>query len=429
MSEKTSKTTYSEVPKIDNKDLKELRFSNTKAQLYTKAYKLSLSKVKKDGRRPRLNNTQDWTEKELEILKRCYPSGGYKQCQAEGIEKTMYAITSQATLMGIERNIEKKNEDTSYSLKNKRRGYSAKWSDKEMAILTEFFPIGGYELCVQKGIDKSEEEVLVKVNKEMHERKAEFIKKGFMTPARWTKSDIQILVKYYPSGGTSICQEKGLNKKNSSIRMMAKALDIPLNKEKPWSKEEDELLTKTFNKYNTKESCYEVFTKRTKTDINARLRDLNLVLKKRWTKKEEELIKKYYPEGGARLVIEKGVNRDIREIGAKASNMGIKITDSRKYWSKEEEAILEKYYPTEGIAVIERLKDKDKDKLCIRNKVRHMGLSGPTNKWTDEEVKILVKYYPIEGGKVKDRLSNKTAVNIYYKASLMKLSKKEDSKK
>ena len=54
-----------------------------------------------------------------------------------------------------------------------------------------------------------------------------------------------------------------------------------------------------------------------------------------------------------------------------------------------------------------------------------MKLNGPTNKWTDEEVEILKKYYPCEGGKVLDRLPNKTAVNIYYKASLMKLSRKE----
>ena len=427
MSEKTNKTTSSKVSIIDEKDSKKLKLNNTKAQMYTKAYTLSLSKVKNDGRRARINNTHEWTEAELEILKRCYPSGGYKQCQAEGVEKTMYAITSQATLMGIKRNVGNKPKDTGYSLKNKRKGYSVKWSDKELDILTEFFPLGGYELCAQKGIEKSEEEVIVKVNKEMHERKAEFIKKGFMTPARWSKADIQILVNYYPSGGTSLCQEKGLNKKNSSIRMMAKSLNIPLNKEKPWSKEEDEILAKTFNKYNSKESCYEALPKRTKTDINTRLRDLNLILKKRWTKKEEELIKKYYPEGGARLVIEKGVKRDVREIGAKASNMGVKIIESRKYWSKEEEEILEKYYPIEGITVIKRLEDKDK--LCIRNKVRHMGLNGPTNKWTDEEVKILVKYYPTEGGKVKDRLPDKTAVNIYYKASLMKLSKKNDLKK
>ena len=45
------------------------------------------------------------TEKELEILREFYPSGGYKACQEKGVEKTMYAITSQATLMGLGRNI------------------------------------------------------------------------------------------------------------------------------------------------------------------------------------------------------------------------------------------------------------------------------------------------------------------------------------
>ena len=99
--------------------------------------------------------------------------------------------------------------------------------------------------------------------------------------------------------------------------------------------------------------------------------------------------------------------------------MGIKVVNSRKYWTKEEEDILRKYYPEEGIAVINRLKDKDE--LCIRNKVRHMKLGGQINKWTDEEIAILSKYYPLEGGKVKDRLPNKTVSNIYYKASLLKL--------
>ena len=402
-------------------NINKIRLNSSEAQRYVKAYSLSLYRVKEGVKRTRANNKPGWTEKELEILREFYPSGGYKECQEKGVEKTMYAITSQATLMGLGRNIP--GNESVDDQGSKRRGYHTKWSDDELKLLNKYFPVGGYELCVKKGLDKTEDEVIVKVNKLMRERKAELIKKGFITPARWTKRDIQILLDYYPVGGTSLCQEKGLNKKNSSIRMMAKSLDIPLNKEKPWTAKEDNILVKTFEMYNSKESCYEALPGRTKTDINNRLKELNLVLKRKWTKEEVELIKTYFPQGGARLVIEKGVNRDVREIGAKASNMGIKISDGRNYWTQEEEEILKKYYPEEGIAVVDRLKGKDK--LSVRNKVRYMKLNGPTNKWTDEEVEILKKYYPCEGGKVLDRLPNKTAVNIYYKASLMKLSRKE----
>lgn len=404
---------------IDNAN--KIRLNSNEAQRYVKEYSLGIYKVKDGTKIIRTNNSSGWTDEELKILKKYYPAGGYKACQEKGLEKTMYAITSQAALMELSRNISDKDSVVKKS-NSKNKGYHVKWSDDEIELLKKYFPVGGYGLCVKKGLNKTEEETVVKVNKLMHERKNEFIKKGFLTPARWSKKDIQILLDYYPIGGTSLCQEKGLNKKNSSIRMMTKALDIHLKKQKPWTPKEDKILVETYEMYNSKESCYKELPNRTKTDINNRLKELDLVLKKKWTDEEVEIIKKYFPQGGARLVIEKGVNRDVRKILAKASNMGIKVNNSRNYWTKEEEEILKKYYPEEGINVVNRLENKDK--LGVRNKVRYMNLNGPANKWTDEEVATLEKYYPKEGKKVADRLPNKTAANVYYKASLMKLSKK-----
>lgn len=359
-----------------------LNLKNSQAQIYTKAYKLGLKKISKINGRTRANNVSEWSEEDLRKLEMYYPFGGYKECQKQGVNKTMYSITSKAALLGIKR----VNELMSESV--------AKTEVKNLKVSK-------------------------KNNNQATNPNADAIKNGAITPLGWSREDIKILIEFYPIGGTSLCQEKGLNKKNSTIRMMAKSLGIFLNKKRPWSAAEDKLLTKTFKKHNTKEACYEVFSNRTKTDINNRLKELDLVLKKRWDKKDIEILEKYFPIGGARLVIEKGVDRTIREIGAKASNMGIKIKNSRKYWTKEEEAILKEYYPKEGIAVKKRLDDKDE--LSIRNKVRHMQLNGPINKWEDEEVETLIKYYPIEGGKVKDRLPNKTMANIYYKASLLKL--------
>lgn len=407
-------------PVIDN--INKIRLNSSEAQRYVKAYSLSMYKIKEGSIRKRAQNKSDWTETELEILKKYYPSGGYKACQENGVEKTMYSITSRATLMGLSRDVSRKNNTNENAEGQQKKGYHVKWSSEELEILKEYFPIGGYDLCYKKGLLKTESEVVVKVNKLMRERKIEFIKKGFLAPSRWTKEDVRILMDFYPIGGTSLCQEKGLNKKNSSIIMMAKSLNINLNKKVPWSAKEDNILVKTFDKYNTKESCYEALPERTKTDINNRLKELNLVLKKKWSGKEVEIIKEFFPQGGARLVIEKGVNRSVREIGAKASNMGIKVSRGRNYWTEEEEEILRKYYPTEGINVAARLEGRDE--LNIRNKVRYMKLNGPTNKWSDEEVEILKKYYPTEGRKVVERLPNKTPSNVYYKASLMKLSKK-----
>lgn len=351
----------------------------TEAQTYIKTYKLGLSKISKVNGRTRVNSLAEWTNEDLEILKKYYPDGGYKKCQENGLNKTMYAITSQAALMGIKRNYEIKEDE----IKNVKSQSISKKSTNAI------------------------------------NPNAEAIKNGSIIPSGWTKKYIDILVNYYPIGGTSLCQEKGLNKKNSTIRMMAKSLGIVLEKNKPWTKEEDALLEATFKKHNTKESCYEVFTDRTKTAINARLKELDLVLKKRWTKKEEQILIENFPKGGAKLVIEKGVDRSVREIGAKASNLGIKIENKRKSWSEEEEEILKKYYPVEGMEVLNRLEDVSE--LCLRNKVRHMGLASPTNRWDDSELEILKKYYPIEGGRVAKRLPGKTLPSIYYKASLLNL--------
>ena len=341
---------------------RKLNLKNSQAQIYTKTYKLGLSKISEANGRTRVNSASTWSDEELSKLKMFYPTGGYKECQKQGVNKTMYSITSKAALLGIKRVNELPIESAS-----------------------------NIETKCEVAIDK---------NAKATNPNAAAIKNGLMTPSGWSPEDIKILVECYPIGGTSLCQEKGLNKKNSTIRMMAKSLGIYLNKKRPWTSHEDKLLTETFEKHNTKEACYEAFPTRTKTDINTRLKELDLVLKKRWSKKDIEILEKYFPIGGARLVIENGVDRTIREIGAKASNMGIKVNNGRKYWTEEEEAILRKYYPEEGISVIKRLEDKDE--LAIRNKVRHMKLSGPINSSSHGQMAAL-----LEAAKKRNWVSSK----------------------
>ena len=409
---------------------------NTEAQTFTKAYALSLSKVLKQGRRIRaMNSPNEWSDAELEILRTYYPTEGYKRCQEEGIQKTISMITAKATSMGLKRITgDSQDNETSERYIGNHINSDDEWTHKEINILKKHFPHGGCEACKENGLDeKSDLEILVKINKVMPERKAEFIKKGFMTPVNWTKNDVKILLENYEAGGSSLCQEKGLNKKSSAIRMMARSLDLSMvrKKDKKWTTKDDKLLIKTYQENTRKrEACYELFLDRTKTDINNRLKELGLTLKKRWSDEEVAILKEYFPKGGARLAIQNGIDRDMREISAKASTLGIKVQKQRVIWSDEEIEILKEYYPIEGTKVLDRLGD-DKNAIAVRNKAKYLGIQTPISRWTDEEVEILKKYYPTEGQYIQDRLPNKSLATIRSKATALQIykTKKKSTKK
>ncbi len=203
----------------------------------------------------------------------------------------------------------------------------------------------------------------------------------------WSDEAIGILKEVYPQLGVSGCIEAGISKKPSTIRMKAKALGIKkLHKIEGWSKEELEVLYKYHNSKKLSE-LKEMLPMRNAYSIKNKLVELKLSRYKFWSNEELDIIREYYPKGGGRLCIEKGIDKPIYTINNKASKLGVSLQESRKYWTEEEILILRKYYSTEGYDVYRRLEGKTRDN--VRYKVNNIR-SRHNKKWgkwsRDEEV-------------------------------------------
>lgn len=250
---------------------------------------------------------------------------------------------------------------------------SKAWSDDEVKILKQYYPIGGVNLCIAKGLNRNHSSIRNKANKLC-------IYYDFDI---WTDDEVEILKKYYPIGGVTLCIEEGLTRGVRGIHRKAYELGLKLD--------------------------------------NPPIR---------WSEEEIELLRTHYPVGGPQFCRDCGLNRNIEAIKKKANLLGICMKTVRKNttdnktikWTDFEIDILKKYYITDGArGCIER--GVNKTEKAIRHKVSALQLSSDNNrsKWSDDELGLLYKYYPIEGYDVYKRLNGKTRKAVYNKVNRLGL--------
>lgn len=185
------------------------------------------------------------------------------------------------------------------------------------------------------------------------------------------------------------------------------------------------------------------------------------VVSRGWTDSEDAILREYYPIGGGKLCVAKGVTKKLSTIRMRAKKLGIHskntvwsdaelnvlysmhetntlnaISNKLKgrspkaikkkldelglecvvKWSDEDIAILKEYYPKGGSKLVKR-KGVDKPTNLIASKANSMGLKLNVSRvsWSDAEVEILIKYYGIEGMNVLKRLPGKNRLSVINK--------------
>lgn len=96
------------------------------------------------------NYVADWTAEELQIIKEKYVCGGYKACQPLLPNRSKYAIQARAKYLGIEAPGASK--------------VNAAWSEAEINIIKQYYPIGGTVLCRQYLPTRSKQAIKAKAN-------------------------------------------------------------------------------------------------------------------------------------------------------------------------------------------------------------------------------------------------------------------------
>ena len=211
------------------------------------------------------------------------------------------------------------------------------WSKEELDILKRYYIQGGSKLCQEKGLKRSSRAITSKANEiGLHIRTEE-----------WSDFELNILKQYYPIGGVDLCIEKGIvNRGRKAIVQQANRMNLVVRI--LWSPIEEKII-KEYYQIGGYKLCQEKgLQHRSKSQIlnKAFLLGINKVKKNEgWSKKELDLLSKYYPLGGVRLCIEKGLNRSLSSIRCKANKEGLKYmvdnTNSMERYSSLKERILD----------------------------------------------------------------------------------------
>ena len=371
-----------------------------------------------------ITNREKWTFEEYEILKKYYPIGSYSLCQENGLNRTIPSIHQMARSM---------------NLKNPFGIQDAKeWSEEELSILIKYYPIGGYLLCQEKGLKYiSKEKISYKASS--LGLKVEIDKKGLYREDRWSDEETCILKEYYPIGGYLLCQEKGLgHKSKSSIYGHANALGIKMfddNKGKYgkelWTDEEISIL-KEYYPIGGYRLCQKKGLNKTWNSTKYMVKKLGIIVENEklgryrstdWSKEDLDILVKYYPIGCYQLCQENGLcHKSKSSIMGKARRLGLIVNkENRKkggknIWTEDEVNILRENYVKLGKNIVELLPNRTW--YSINEKAYQIGLKTITHiySWSEEEINILKENFSELGNNIVELLPNRTWHSIRMKA-------------
>jgi len=241
---------------------------------------------------------------------------------------------------------------------------------------------------------------------------------------KWTKIEDDIIFKYYPTGGASVCKEKGINRSIEAIYARASLLGVK-RLVNIWESFEDEIISKYYSLGGVV-LCLEKGINRTKQAIHARAAFLNIKYLGNWSDLEDEIIRKYYPTGGSSACQKNGIKKSSQNITSRAKVLGISYLRGINRWNEEEISILRKYYPLGGSKLCRENGLSHKSKSNIVASANQLGLIYQRMvPWTEKEDKIICKYYPLGGVEecIKNGLCNRETHAIHRRAKKLGIVK------
>ena len=267
------------------------------------------------------------------------------------------------------------------------------WKPEEDEILFKYYPSGGTKLCKEKGLERTVEAIYGRANT-LNLRFSPVL-------YAWTEEEYDIVKRYYPLGGSELCIENGINKSKDEIKYVANK--ILFIKKINWTEEQDNILRKYYHEFGSRGCIKNGLVGKNALQIQGRAKILGLSYEKYkgdniWTEEEIKILYKYYSKYGARYCMENGLsNKSLQSICGKANKLGIKVESFKEPFSEIEIDIIMKYY-TIGKAKLCKEKGLNRSLQSIQQKAGELGLTKNVAKvWTEEELKILKKYY-YEGG-------------------------------
>ena len=239
----------------------------------------------------------------------------------------------------------------------------------------------------------------------------------------WTDEEISILHEYYPLEGMSVSKRLP-GRTPETCAKKANELRIQMIKYSEWSEEEDKILRERFPIVGAN-VAYEI-EGRSKEAVRNRAKELGITSLKHtfWSEEEHSIIRKYYPTEGSD-VVKRLNNRTKSSVIEQAKKLGVKKIYMTDNWTEDEDNILRETFPIKGANVCVEMLGKTKS--SVQSRAKKLGLKPSTTRWTKDEDAILKRYYPNEGMRVCERLQNRTSYACVARAKLLKLNVEKEN--
>ena len=359
-------------------------------ELLDRGHTISSIKGKVNRLKLDFSNKKIWEENDILLLKEKYPTQGSNI--PELLEKfSINAIGTKARSLGLN------------FLRNKS---SRLWTDKEIEILKEYYPLKGTNIP----------ELLEKYRKNQITYKAALLGLS-KSKINFKEEDIEILKEKFPTQGSNIPE---LLEKYSRYRILSEAKKLNLNyfRKNEWTEEDIKILKE---KYPTQGSNIpELLAKYNKHLITSKASILGIRYRNEWTEEDIKILKEKYPTQGSNIpeLLEKFSKSSIYNK-SKKYNICYNDRSDRCEWTDEEIEILKEYYPTQGINIPELL-DRGHSESSLHQKALSLNIKFKYF-WTDEDIKILKEKFPTQYSNIPELLKNWSPKQIRRKAKGLKI--------
>ena len=293
----------------------------------------------------KVNNKRDissyWTEEDITILKKYYPSEGANVKLRLSGKRSASAIGCKARSLGLE--------------------YEGdKWTEEDITILKKYYPSEGANVKLRLSIQRSSHWIGVKARSLGLKYEGD----------KWTEEDITILKKYYPSEGKNVQSRLSIQRSSQCIGDKARSLGLKYEVDK-WTEEDIAILKKYYPSEGTNVQS-RLSGKKSPSNIKVKARRLGLKYEgDRWTEEEDNILIKNY----ASLGVDKCanlLNKDRNAIRHRAGILNLKVSTKTRYHQRPFK-ILE---TGETFKSTKELKEKhpeisiDKVRMCLNGKRR-----------------------------------------------------------
>jgi DNA or RNA helicases of superfamily II len=278
----------------------------------------------------------EWTEEEIEILKKYYPIEGSNVVNRlnNRSKSAIFTITSKLGIKAPEK----------------------KWTKEDEDILRLYYPqYGG------KTINFLPHRPISSITDRANSLGLYVEKRGI-----YSKEEDEIIKKYYPTEGGKVCKRlQGKTEKQCKGR--AGVLGVIFINSKMWTNEEDEIIKNNY--IENPEIVHEKLKNKSKEQIMRRASKLKIRRKTLdWTEEEDEIMKKYYPVEKS-FVFKRLEKRSRNACMNRAMVLG--LTSNKKVWTEEEINILKEYYPIMGSKVCQMI---NRDEGSCHTKASKLGI-------------------------------------------------------